>query len=1427
MNRNVIKWLLIAAVIAGAAAYLILDNGKGGKEEPHETVLVMDRGPLVKSDPATFTGNSKAFDIEPMEGIRISAAPNALDSDRTFKVREATPAEWKKAEEAVAHAAATPFLVLDIDAGMGQQEILPGVYHVDIDLEELGVPENLWDRIGVFRVVGEGDDESVFQYNTRVDENGVLRYESNQNSLTVIAVTAVATVVTVGGTVGCAAGLLFKWYLLGKGVVPAVKLLVQLDVREYFKEEKDRMLVPWDDPNGDFTVYFRWRDMGDPKAMQDYLELEDVVFQRLDAIKEEAHEEYERRINAIATGKANLSWWERWKNKASRDKARENLLEESVFEEYRAIDSQLDALQNDPRGQLPEPVRQTIEMVKKANAYLNGPAGVRPLGYRLEVYMMNRAEMGGINGKNTKVPGGPCYIKFGFENGMVDGKWSDTPGAAQSVLLTLVHELFHARQQSVYGHINMGMNTAESTAAVLESDAARWFYRNTGDISVDIDFPQGSQAVELTPRTLYYIYGRPLGHMFATSSLKLDEFTTWEGISTSLLSDWKEIGADTGYTLASVIETVREVAGKQNVGMVAFCEKYIELEPFGSLLKRALDIDDATLEKGWNVFIDRYIGSIAGSQMTLEQNDALKIQRDCYMLELLFDDWHPIQKIRAGWLEDLHHYDFLNNFYVRTWFLSTFRNYNKKFSAFIVPVGERINPHIRFYMKGSGFKDGKESPTLYSAGSGSHFLAMSVGNYQVPASEDDQEYWVIALFEPSPVEIIQAKDNQLAIKLPMPTEEIMSTHYISGAVLTYTDKNGQNKLTRDVNPSEFGKTIVWNVPGSTEPENGFTITMHWYYKPDEATTYDSPESDPVKYNVKKDPNKETRNKDLSKPHWKMISREVEKIETEFDPALAMATDVLSVSFSTSEFNGIYDFKGTSSFANRIEEGEKKGQILRDKNKNVVYTHENVLSGAIAYTEPPRYWFPKEEYQVKWNVYNDPYIKPNGMQYTFATENTSSVPADCKKGAEKKQQGESKVAKGATWLSSVSTTFTAQEPGKNDPKHFTFTQEYSISDPVNPDRVARFQLVYVYVWTGEDEVITETEGPGLEGGYWRLVRTEVDDSKAKQKAGGRVAGNREDNDNGWVSGSNGSYSCFVEWWAWTDWVQERGGRRATNYRVVDTWVRNIDITVPKQQYKPGEAIAFDVTNGPVSIEGDGDRALEHLPSGNVYAYFRSKNGEYDTVHGFVSSGKSAWDEDNPSYNTGQVVWTYSGVLPEEKYVDDNNYWGFVIIHGVKAPYGRMEVKYHYEWVPRQAAPKKAGHWHLSSTYVNTARTGSSSMSGQKGKYTVNGRSIRFDVPKTDYQPGEQVSLRIVHGKMKKSSGEYPWGEGNMSTVQLGECTSISGSLNPRYDAGEAVCVYQGVTPLEGSPGDVGFWIEEKVNNGEDFLTTDYYYEWVDD
>ena len=157
-SNGLVKTLLILMGVVALGMFIavgLLWESDGTSDE-----LVMDTGPLVESDPATFTGNSKPIDIEPMEGIRISAAPNALDRDRTFKVREATRAEWKQAEQIVPAYGGRPFLVLDIDAGMGPQEILPGVYNVDIDLEELGVPEELWDRIGVFRVAGEGAQQS-------------------------------------------------------------------------------------------------------------------------------------------------------------------------------------------------------------------------------------------------------------------------------------------------------------------------------------------------------------------------------------------------------------------------------------------------------------------------------------------------------------------------------------------------------------------------------------------------------------------------------------------------------------------------------------------------------------------------------------------------------------------------------------------------------------------------------------------------------------------------------------------------------------------------------------------------------------------------------------------------------------------------------------------------------------------------------------------------------------------------------------------------------------------------------------------------------------------------------------------------------------------------------------------------------------------
>lgn len=159
MNRNLLKWILIAAVILGAVGYLILSEMPSGKKNSH---------PKGKKE-QVVTGHSKAFKIEPVEGITISAPKNALDKDREFTIKPVSDKTWKESCKKVEEAAPwqTPILCFDLDAGMKPDEVMPGVFKVAIDLDKLGIPESLRNQMSVWRD-GGGD---VYEYTSWV-ENG-------------------------------------------------------------------------------------------------------------------------------------------------------------------------------------------------------------------------------------------------------------------------------------------------------------------------------------------------------------------------------------------------------------------------------------------------------------------------------------------------------------------------------------------------------------------------------------------------------------------------------------------------------------------------------------------------------------------------------------------------------------------------------------------------------------------------------------------------------------------------------------------------------------------------------------------------------------------------------------------------------------------------------------------------------------------------------------------------------------------------------------------------------------------------------------------------------------------------------------------------------------------------------------------------------
>ena len=55
-------------------------------------------------------------------------------------------------------------------------------------------------------------------------------------------------------------------------------------------------------------------------------------------------------------------------------------------------------------------------------------------------------------------------------------------------------------------------------------------------------------------------------------------------------------------------------------------------------------------------------------------------------------------------------------------------------------------------------------------------------------------------------------------------------------------ENGEIR-TKEIAPRYFGKKVAWKLTGFSAPGKQFTLSMHWYYKLDEETVYESPEGE--------------------------------------------------------------------------------------------------------------------------------------------------------------------------------------------------------------------------------------------------------------------------------------------------------------------------------------------------------------------------------------------------------------------------------------------------------------------------------------------------------------------------------------------------------------------------------------------------------
>ena len=1361
MKQDALKWLLVTAVIIGAAAYFVLS------EKDFFGIGTQSSGEVV-----AVQGNSRAFDIEPVEGIRISAPENALDRDREFKLTAVSDKVFDRTAKILEHEGVKPLMVFDLDAGLKPEEHLPGDYNMVLDLNKLGIPPSLHDHVCVFRLTNSQKDAEYYRYVTKLS-GGKLSLRSNQNSIFFVALVTAGSI-TVGVQV---VRRIFEYTAAAGRNMPGGR-----SVQDYFNYgfDSSSISIPIPDENGDFVITFRFSDTENPTGRQAYMENEKAFFKRYEELEQQAKKMYEKN---------------RVKYSSKQEQAKnDNIGVQEILKSLIPKDSIMARINADPAGQLPQSVQRHIEQIKKANKYLND-IGLHPFDYELPVYLVgDQVLTESVNGVARKYIGvGSAFLLINYTLSRLD-----TETRWEQRQCTIVHELFHARQQSYYAYVYMNSAPAESTAAVLDHDAAIGWHKSRY-FQEDATTITGCKNV-CTDRDLCYLYAFPLDK--AIGKVSADE------------------QVDASYALSHVIESVRKSAKKENVTMRNFADSYHSYGPHAlgwkGWIMKSLEIDEAAFDKGWNYFGSLYLQSIYASQ------GGAKVPADAKKIDVDITEKEAVVKLKKlSTLEDYsvttYHFDLPS---VR---IPGEGNITKNGNLLILckekgTMKDAKDPYMTIYLSDKSFAEctGEDdrrkpaTPSMHSATGNTSYQLAAVGGHRTLGEAYD--YYAVVFLAPEAPEIRKVKEDQVSFIMPKPSRSLSKHKFITGGVVTYVDKDG-HKETHVVSPKLFGKKIKWTIPGATRTGNSFSLSLHWFYQPDEKTTYESPESEKATWGVMKEEKADevTSGYKPETNYWKRVSIRGNmvtsgKVEEKLDGVDFVNPDYRFVEMKQQDM-GSFEIEGWAAVNTSKDER--------------IYERTLSLDGELSMTAPPEFWVPGAEYAGVWSMEQDPYVAKIGDPFGFKAEITTTSDKACTASRKAKTDTGRSNHGGSPWIRKYTGTFMARFPEGDAPRAFSLTQTFEVAERPGSDRKALVTYIYDYEWVGEPEEEVEEEP---DGSYWKLVKVYEDDTKAKYE-------NRGKGD--WyqlfdITGGGSRFNLKIE---------------QTKYGNSGSVSQSASIVAPKQIYHPGESVAFDHTLGEPTITGHsfngGAADIYVLTLRRVLTNKQYKLGE----RGNEGIGGAFVSRQYPNPDLSSMI------VPAH----DEWFNTFTIVDRARAGAGATEVwhstVYEYQWVEAGQKPKQenvsGGHWKLSNTVVSNEpgmMNGGSdivTVQGGNGNYNahverdgdISDREIRFDKPKTVYRPGEQITLNITNDKAKTKNTKdgIVYGVVDFSTAQPGQSTDYPAmDKHPGYNSGKVKGTATGVAPQSGKAGVVDFSITEQIMVKGSYTKTHttYYYEWVE-
>ena len=457
----ILKWIRgIGGDSGGGTGAVVIDPSLPGTE------------PSVKPDPGdtVVLGSSKAVNASPCPGITVTAPKNAFWQDTEIRMTPVTEAD-KTLLNTVAALEEEGYMAIagwEVDAGLADDEVIPGSYSVTLDLKALGISEVFSDYLCVYRVA---DDGSYYQYASRV-ENGKLTYSADQNSITLLVVGDwILRGLIVTGIIYYGYPIVKNWYN-AEFTAPM----------KYFYDAKKKMSeLSCSNKYGSYTLRWAPADLGiDEEANMKKME---EISAKYRARAQELYKQYEEDKLFNASNILNIF-------------SRNKTVDEVVLE---AIQKDPEYLKLQKEINLPDTVDYAVGCIDMAYKYL-----------KEEEYMKiptNVVEITSTSAGGNLATAMSRKVKTPWVEVNLGAVKNGGQAARDTFLVTMVHEMLHVCQRGYRYFWTDSVRYDEMTAIVVERRAALHF-KSKGIIDWD-------SKMEMNPTSYWSTLKLPIDKYYA------------------------------------------------------------------------------------------------------------------------------------------------------------------------------------------------------------------------------------------------------------------------------------------------------------------------------------------------------------------------------------------------------------------------------------------------------------------------------------------------------------------------------------------------------------------------------------------------------------------------------------------------------------------------------------------------------------------------------------------------------------------------------------------------------------------------------------------------------------------------------------------------------------------------------------------------